>query len=98
MEYPLGGEALSRAEPPARPPKLTKSLGDITFPKIRENSKSHETSFLGVMRKPFRQEESFSNAYTDTTNTFLDSSSLDLGQKIAPEPIELTDFEISSFF
>ena len=38
----LGGEALSRAEPPAGPPKITKSLGEITFPKIRENSKFHE--------------------------------------------------------
>ena len=34
MEYPLGGEALSRAEPPAGPPKITKSLGEITFPII----------------------------------------------------------------
>ena len=42
MEYHLGGEALSRAEPPAGPPKMSKTLGEITFPKIRENSKFHE--------------------------------------------------------
>ena len=50
MEYPLGGEALSRAEPPAGPPKITKPLGEITFPKIRENSKFHENfDFMVVM-------------------------------------------------
>ena len=32
--FSLGGEALSRAEPPAGPPKSTKSLGEVSFPKI----------------------------------------------------------------
>ena len=34
----------------------------------------------------------------DTTNAFLDSFSANLGGKIAPESIELTDVEQSSFF
>ena len=44
---PRVGEALSRAEPPADPPKHTKSFGDVTFPKIR--------SFFGAMPGPMRQ-------------------------------------------
>ena len=55
LSNPLGGEALSRAEPPAGPPKTTKSLGEVDFPensdisgvmKIDENS-----SFFGVRKK-----------------------------------------------
>ena len=60
MEYPLGGEALSRAEPPAGPPKLTKSLGEITFPKIREISKFHENlDCLESCKKSMLQERFF---------------------------------------
>ena len=66
MEYPLGGEALSRAEPPAGPPKITKSLGEITFPKIRENSKFHENLDFLESCKNLSLKRDFSQTHRQT--------------------------------
>ena len=49
------------------------------------------------MKKSLLQLIFFYNAQTDTTDAFLDRSWPNLGGKIAPRSIELTDFEISSF-
>ena len=63
-----------------------------------EKSKFHENLHVfGVMKKPMRQYNFFYNAQTDTTGAFLDNSWANLGLKIAPESIEFTDSEISSF-
>ena len=45
VSNPLGGEAVSRAEPPAGPPKTTKSLGEVDFPQI--------SVMFGVMKKTY---------------------------------------------
>ena len=57
ITYPLilflafGGEALSRADPPARPLKFDLSCGDVTFSKI--------SPIFGIMSAPILQEGFF---------------------------------------
>ena len=75
VSFLLGGEALSRAEPPAGPLKFDLSFADVTFPKI--------SPILGIMPEPMLQYNFFKNAYTDTGPTFLDRYAPGLGGKIA---------------
>ena len=44
MHYFVGGEALSRAEPPAGPPKFDLLVADATFPEI--------SVIFGIMPEP----------------------------------------------
>ena len=54
VSFRLGGEALSRAEPPAGPLKFDLSFGDVTFSKI--------SPILGQMSEPILQYNFFKNA------------------------------------
>ena len=77
MYCSVGGEALSRAEPPAGPPKFDLLVADATFPEI--------SIIFGIMPGPFLTREIRSDNRIDTTSASLDSFYFDEGRKIAPK-------------
>ena len=83
----VGGEALSRAEPPAGPPKFDLLVADATFPEI--------SVIFGIMPEPVLTREIRSDNRNDTTSVSLDSFCFDEERKNAPRPNEHTDSEKS---
>ena len=73
----VGGEALSRAEPPAGPPKFDLLVADATLPQI--------SVIFGIMPEPVLTREIRSDNRNDTTNASLDSFYFNEERKIAPE-------------
>ena len=73
----VGGEALSRAEPPAGPPKFDLLVADATFPEI--------SIIFGIMPETVLPREIRSDNRINTTNASLDSFYFNEGRKIAPK-------------
>ena len=72
----LWGDALSRAEPPAGPPKFDLLVADATFPEI--------SVIFGIILELFLIKEIRSDNTTDTTPVSLDSFHFHEDRKIAP--------------
>ena len=73
----LGGEALSRASPPAGPPKFDLLVADATFPEI--------SIIFGIMPETVLPREIRSDNIINTTSASLDSFYFNEGRKIAPK-------------
>ena len=77
MYFLLGGGALSRAEPPAGPPKFDLIVADATFPEI--------SIIFGITPETVLPREIRSDNRIDTTSASLDSFYFNEGRKIAPK-------------
>ena len=73
----VGSEALSRASPPAGPPKFDLLVADATFPEI--------SIIFGIMPEPVLTREIRSDNRIDTTSASLDSFYFNETRKIAPK-------------